>query len=159
IGAGRAMGGSTGEFARRWRSNDGAYALVQAGFDRAVCGWLDAPSVPRDGPGPRCNRPLDLWPDFTVPRLLTGRDYRAAIYPDQLSSFCARAATALALPLVLLLVLVRRADATSSMEWILGALLLFTPALHPWYALWVLPAVALVRRRAWIALAVLIPLG
>ena len=159
VGAGARMAGSTGELARRWRANDGAYALVQAMSDKIVCAALHAPDVPREGSGPRCTAPLDIWPHRTLARLVTGRDYRDSIYPDELSSFLARAFCGLALAGVALWVLLRRKEALDGVEWTLGALLLFTPALHPWYALWLLPIVALRRRLAWAALAALVPLG
>ncbi len=150
--AGPALAGSTGEFARRWRANDGAYALLQAAADHAVCRALG------DGPPP-CRKPLDLWPRERLARLISGRDYRAAVYPDELGAFAARAAVALLLALVVGAVLVRRPPAVDGAEWILGALVLLTPALHPWYAAWLLPFAALQQRRAWLALAALAPLG
>jgi hypothetical protein len=160
LGAGRAMLGSSGEFARRWRGNDGLYALVQAATDRVVCRAIGAPRVEvtwREGP--RCDAAIDLWPRQRLAEAISGRTYRAAVYPDELSSFLARAATGALLAAVALWVLVRRRDPIGGCELWLGALLLATPALHPWYAAWLLPLVALTRRRAWVALAALIPLG
>lgn len=163
--AGRAMAGSTGEFARRWRSNEGAYALVQAVADRLVCRALGAPHVPR-AEGPACDAPLDLWPHVGLAALISGRPARAAVYPDELAAFAARAIVGAALACVVLGVLIRtwrRPDdvvvTLSGMEWILGALLLLTPALKPWYATWLLPFAALGGRPAWLALAALVPLG
>ena len=157
--AGVAMLGSSGEFARRWRSNDGAYALVHAAAERAVCLALGAPAVPRDDGGPLCDKPLDIWPHWDLAAVITGRTYRAAIYPDELAAFAGRLVVALVIGGVLLGLLVARAPPLACAEWFLGALLLLTPALKPWYAAWLLPLAALSRRRAWIALAVLVPLG
>ena len=165
--AGPSMIGSTGEFARRWRANAGIYALVQAGTDRLVCAALGAPEVARDD-GPRCDKPLDLWPHWTLAWVITGRGYRASVYPDELSGFVGRAVVAALLTTVVLSVAWRtrkrvgtqaRMDEEEGVEWVLGALLLLTPALHPWYALWLLPSAALGRRAAWLALAALVPLG
>ena len=166
--AGSAIAGSTGEFARRWRANAGLYALVQAGTDRLVCAALDAPRVER-ADGPQCDKPLDLWPNWTLARVITGRSYRAAVYPDELSGFVGRGVAAAMMAMVMLAAAWRtrasRPGAAASLsmdegvEWVLGALLLLTPALHPWYALWLLPSVALGRRAAWVALAALVPLG
>ena len=46
-----------------------------------------------------------------------------------------------------------------SLLWILGAGLLLTPTLHPWYALWILPVAALRGSAPWILLTGLAPLG
>jgi Glycosyltransferase family 87 len=157
LGAGRAIAGSTGEFARRWRGNDGLYALIQAATDRATCRALGAPSIEREGP--KCTKPLDLWPNQRLAELISGRTYRAAVYPDELSSFIARALAGLLFLALCALVLLRRPPPLAAAEWILGGLLLLTPTLHPWYATWMLPLVTLNRRPAWIALAALVPLG
>ena len=112
--------------------------------------------------------PLDLWPHWTLARVITGRGYRAAVYPDELSGFVGRAVAAALLTTVVLSVAWRtrkragaeaRMDEEEGVEWVLGAILLLTPALHPWYALWLLPSAALGRRAAWLALAALVPLG
>lgn len=47
----------------------------------------------------------------------------------------------------------RRLDAEQALFWILGAGLLLSPTLHPWYVLWVLPFAALRRNRAWVLLS------
>ena len=44
----------------------------------------------------------------------------------------------------------RRRRAEASLLWILGAALLVTPVLRPWYALWILPFAALRMSRPWI---------
>lgn len=43
--------------------------------------------------------------------------------------------------------------------WIVGAGLLLTPTLHPWYALWILPMAALRGSAPWLLLTALAPLG
>jgi hypothetical protein len=157
LGAGAALVGSTGEFARRWRGNDGVHALIQAATDRIVCRALAAPTVPREGTP--CDRPLDLWPHHRLAALVSGRGERDAVYPDEISGAASRALVALLLGGVLLAVARRRPPPALAMEWILGALVLLTPVMHPWYALWLLPFAALHRRAAWIALAALAPLA
>lgn len=157
--AGVAMLGSSGEFARRWRSNDGAYALIHAGAERAVCAALHAPFSPKDDGSPPCDKPLDIWPHWDLAAAISGRTYRAALYPDELAAFAGRVVVALGLGALLLVLALRRVEALAAAEWLFGALLLFTPALKPWYVTWLLPFVALRRRRAWLALAVLAPLS
>ena len=46
-----------------------------------------------------------------------------------------------------------------ALYWALGAALLLTPTLHPWYALWILPLAALREGRVWILFAGLVALG
>jgi hypothetical protein len=158
VGAGRAVLGSTGEFARRWRGNDGVYAGVQAATDRIVCRALGAPRARPEGTP--CTVPVDLWPHQGLATLISGRPSRAAVYPDELSSFLARAFVGLALlALLAWLTLLRHPTLLDGTEWLLGALILLSPTVHPWYATWLLPIAALKRRAAWIALAALLPLA
>lgn len=157
ISAGGAIAGSTGEFARRWRGNDGAYSLVQAATDRLVCVALGAPTVEREGP--RCDAPLDLWPHTALATRISGRPDRAAVYPDELSAFAARVIVGLLLVAACAVAVRRRLVPLAAAELILGALLLLTPALKPWYVTWLLPLAALSRRPAWLALAALAPLA
>jgi hypothetical protein len=44
----------------------------------------------------------------------------------------------------------RRMRAEGALLWVLGAALLVTPVLHPWYALWILPFAALRISRPWV---------
>lgn len=53
----------------------------------------------------------------------------------------------------------RRYDLERTALWFLGAYLLATPTLHPWYALWVLPWAALRRSWAWLLFAAAAPLS
>lgn len=147
--AGRRLPGSLGEYGRRWRGNEGVFALLQAGADR-LCGWLYRP--PYDDP----------WRLRWLAHLITGRD-RDAVYPDELSGFVARG-TALLLLLGWIAYLQRRRPALSAPEltmWLLGGYLILTPVLHPWYVLWVLGLCPLTPGVAapWLLLAALAPLG
>ena len=54
---------------------------------------------------------------------------------------------------------VRRYDIERALLWTLGAGMILTPTLHPWYVLWMLPMAALRRNRAWILLSGLAFLG
>lgn len=174
VGARLAITGSTGEFARRWRTNDGVYALVQAGMERGVCPLQLAiakriaveppPETPEPPLSPeaiqaRCSEPLYLMKYPEVAHAITGRSHRTTVFPDELAAFVARAVAGAAIGLVVLIVLGRSLAPLAGTEWILGALLLLTPALHPWYVAWLVPLVALRRRAAWVTLAVLVPLG
>jgi len=53
----------------------------------------------------------------------------------------------------------RRFSVERALLWVLGAGLLFSPTVHPWYALWVLPLAALRGNRAFLLLGGLAFLG
>ena len=158
-GAGTRMVGSLGEYGRRWRSNDGAFSLLYVGA-QAIVGVIGK-RAPTD------ETRLGSWT-----RLVTGRD-RDEAYPDELASALARA---LAFGCFVMVVTGaawsarRRAlapydHALHLTELGLGAFLLLTPALHPWYVVWCLPAVLLGagkpsgRSAAWLWMAATAPLG
>ena len=143
--AGPRMTGSLGEYSRRWRVNDGAFALLYAGAERLVAhtrfaGRYDMAGSPR------------------LARLVTGRD-RDTVFPDEAASFFARAAAGAIFLAVIGWALWRRASAIGLSEAAIGAFVLLTPALHPWYVLWLLPFVVVGGSWAWIVLALLVPLG
>ena len=141
--------GSLGEYGRRWRGNDGAFALLQAGADSLV-----AHSRFRE------KQRLTNWPRLA--RLVTGRD-RDEIYADEVAGLLARAVAFGLFALLVGLALWRRLPPLLVAEVALGAFLLLTPTLHPWYVLWILPLCAPLakggRTPAWLVLAALAPLG
>ena len=143
--AGPRMAGSLGEYSRRWRVNDGAFALLYAGAERLVAhtrfaGRYDMADSPR------------------LARLVTGRD-RDTLFPDEVASFVARLWAGAIFLAVVAWALWRRATALRLAEAAIGAFVLLTPALHPWYVLWLLPFVTVGGSWAWIVLALLAPLG
>ena len=142
--AGPRLAGSLGEYGRRWRGNDGAFALLYLGAERLVEHTRYRARVEDKG---------SPWP-----RLVTGRD-RDTIFPDEAANFAARAAAGLLLLLAAAVAWVRRAPPEKFAEVVLGGFLLLTPTLHPWYVLWVVPLLALGASAAWLALAALAPLG
>jgi hypothetical protein len=52
----------------------------------------------------------------------------------------------------------RKLDAAHSTGILLGAFLVLTPTLHPWYVTWIVPFIALRPRASWIWLALSVPL-
>ncbi len=54
---------------------------------------------------------------------------------------------------------VARFDLERALLWTLGAGMIITPTLHPWYVLWMLPMAALRRSRAWVLLTGLAFIG
>ncbi len=143
--AGPRMSGSLGEYSRRWRVNDGAFALLYIAAERLVAhtrfgGRYDMADSPR------------------LARLVTGRD-RDTLFPDEVASFVARLWAGAIFVAVIAWALWRRATAARLTEVAIGAFVLLTPALHPWYVVWLLPLVAIGGSPAWLVLALLAPLG
>src|SRR5262249_23265244 len=137
--------GSLGEYGRRWRGNDGAFALLHAASSAVVA-------------HSRFARRYDMASSPGLARLVTGRD-RDQGFPDEAAGLLARA---LAFTLFVSAVgwaLARGAPPLGVAETVIGAFLLLTPTLHPWYVLWMLPLLVLGGSPAWIALAALAPLG
>jgi hypothetical protein len=144
LGAGSKLFGSLGEYGRRWRGNEGAFAVIYAVSERAV--------AHSDYKG-RVERKSSRWVRF-----MTGRD-RDTIFPDEAANFFARVAAGILWLLLVGAAFFRRLPPAKFAEVALGAFLLLTPALHPWYALWVVPLVAVGGNPAWLVLAALAPLG
>jgi hypothetical protein len=142
--AGPRISGSLGEYSRRWRVNDGAFALLYAGAERAVAHTRFAGRYVAESP--------------RLARLVTGRD-RDTLFPDEVASFVARVAAGAIFLAVVAWALWRRLSALRLTEAAVGAFILLTPALHPWYVLWLVPLVAAGGSWAWLVLALLAPLG
>jgi hypothetical protein len=141
---GQPMSGSLGEYGRRWRGNDGAFALLHAGAEELVAHSRFAERYKPESP--------------RLARLITGRD-RNSVYPDEAANLLARAAALALFAATVAFAFFRRWSPLATAEATVAAFLLLTPVLHPWYALWLVPIVALRPRPAWLALATLVPLG
>lgn len=113
---------SLGEYGRRWRINDGAYALVHRGVERVVAATYRPPYY-------------EPWRSKRLARLITGRD-RDTVYPDELSNFFARGIVAGGLLGLLCWGLLRRLTPPQLGLLLLSSYALLTPVLHPWYLLW-----------------------
>jgi hypothetical protein len=144
-GAGARMSGSLGEYGRRWRVNDGAFALLYAAAERAVAhtrfaGRTDLADAPR------------------LARAISGRE-RDQVYPDEVANLAARALALALWAIAVAAGLWWRLPPTRLAALALGGFALLTPTLHPWYVLWLIPLVAVGASPAWAVLAVLAPLG
>ncbi len=120
---------SLGEYGRRWRSNEGVYAGLQAVTSVAVRGLYRPPYY----------QPW-RWPRLA--RALTGRD-RDTVWPDELAAALARGATLLALGALTVWGVRRRWPPLQLGLTLLLGYQLLTPVLHPWYELWPLALAAL----------------
>jgi hypothetical protein len=81
------------------------------------------------------------------------------VFPYFYDGFFARVVLALALAAVLLAIAWRARDPAAGAFASLGALLLFSPTLHPWYLLWALPFAAIGREPAFLYLSFASPLA
>jgi hypothetical protein len=142
--AGSHIQGSLGEYSRRWRANDGAFALIHAASEKAV---EHSRFRKRYTPG-----------SPTLARAVSGRD-RNQLYPDEVANLAARAIAGLLFLAGMAWAVRRRPDPVDRTRWLIGLLLLLAPTLHPWYVLWLIPLSATVGGPEWVALAVLVPLG
>jgi len=143
MGAGLRMTGSLGEYGRRWRANDGLFAVLQRSAEWGVARTVGT-------------RPLT--PPFHVGRFLSGRD-RDELYPDETAGILARSAAGFLFIGAVAWAVQRAASTRQVVEVAIGAFMLLTPALHPWYVLWLLPMFVLGGSWAWLVLAALVPLG
>ncbi len=82
-----------------------------------------------------------------------------AVFPFFYSAFFARALLALTLAAVLVVIAWRVRGLEESVFASLAALLLFSPTLHPWYLLWVLPFAGKKREPAFLYLSFCVPLS
>ena len=105
------------------------------------------------GAAPAAARFVDRLKDWT-------HDYRSwnAVYPYLYPQLLAKALLAVGLGGAVLLSL-RERDPVAGTERILGAALLASATVYPWYLLWVLPFAALRKNAAWLALSGLILLS
>jgi hypothetical protein len=143
--AGPQLIGSLGEFGRRWRSNDGAFALLHAAcvpVSQRLC-----------SEGRFTFERNSKWA-----RLFSGRD-RDEVYPDEVAAALARTITLLLWLGLVAVGLNRSYSPLRLSEVVLGGFLLLTPTLHPWYALWAVSLVAIGGSPALSMLAALVPLG
>ncbi len=81
------------------------------------------------------------------------------IFPFFYDGFFARAALGSILALLLLAIALRMREPRSATFASIGALLLFSPTLHPWYLLWTLPFAAERREPAFLYLSFSVPLS
>jgi len=79
-----------------------------------------------------------------------------AVFPDPI---VARRAAAAVVAGVVVWGILRRVSAETALFFVLGTGMIFTPTLHPWYVLWMLPFAALRSSRPWILMTGLVFLG
>ncbi|MCP4680099.1 MAG: DUF2029 domain-containing protein [Deltaproteobacteria bacterium] len=149
-------------FIRRWEGNAGLFALVKTGLRaaiEAVAGASDADTIvhiqildpiARGLEGTFFSLHKDGGFEPTTPGAFTVGDLSLAM---------SKAILGLVIVTVVVIVTIRKVEPVRAVAWTLGALLICTPILHPWYLLWVLPLAALLRWWPWFVLAATAPLS
>jgi hypothetical protein len=133
--------GGFSEFARRWESNSILYPAAER-----VTSALRIPERSKE------------W--FLGWKARHGHPpWTQSVFPYFYSAFFARAALAILLLLGLVAIAVCVRDPVAAAFASLGALLVVSPTLHPWYLLWVLPFAALLREPAFLYLSFAAPLA
>jgi hypothetical protein len=136
--------GGMDQYATRWEFNSALYPAVERAVeavrlpDRAKAEFIRWKARHRDPP------------------------WTARVFPYFYPAFFARAILGIALAILLVVIAVRARPGDGLWGPVLaslGALLLFAPTFHPWYALWVLPFAAVRRNAAFLWLASVAPLA
>ncbi len=138
---GTSPAGGLDQYATRWEFNSVAYPAVFAAMEGA--------RVPA-----RTKEAFLGWKARHHDPAWTGR-----VFPYFYSAFFARAFLGIALALLLVMIAWRVTDLWNAVLASVGALLLLSPTLHPWYLLWVLPFAAARREPAFLWLAGAAPLA
>jgi alpha-1,6-mannosyltransferase len=133
--------GGMDQYATRWEFNSVLYPAVYRGVEAA-------------------RLPERAKADFLRWKARHGDPpWTAKVFPFFYSAFFARAILGIALAILLAFVALRVGELWAAVLASVGALLLFAPTLHPWYALWVLPFAAVRRNPAFLWLASVVPLA
>lgn len=133
--------GGLDQYATRWEFNSVAYPAVFATMEmgavpaRAKEAFLAWKARHRDPP------------------------WTQKVFPYFYSAFFARALLALLLGAILVAIAWRGQDLWGSVLASVGALLLLSPTLHPWYALWAFPFAAARREPSFLWLATVLPVA
>jgi hypothetical protein len=140
---GPAVGAGLYAYAESWEHNATAYAVVEKLYERVAVGRRLKPVVAGLH---------ERYRDWNLPWDFLYRH----VWPRDV----ARLTVALLAAVWILFVALRlRPEFARENLLVIGALLLLSPTLHPWYLLWVLPWAVLCLSWGWIVLAATIPLA
>jgi hypothetical protein len=149
-------------FARKWEANAGPFALAKLGFEKVIAVATGASST-QDMVHLRFldSAAQALDPTFFSLHKDGPMDpLRPGAFPvSDLALACAKLLGVLVLVVVYAKAWQRRECPLESAYLVLGALVLVSPVLHPWYVLWVLPVAAVRGSYPWFAFAAAVPLG
>jgi alpha-1,6-mannosyltransferase len=128
-------------FATRWEGNSVVYPVVEKG--------LEAARIPQ-----RAKTAYAAWKSRRPPRAWMQR-----VWPYFYPAFFARAALALVLGVGLAWIAWRVSEPVVGVAASITLLLVLSPVLHPWYALWILPFGAILRRASLLYLSAAVALA
>jgi len=149
-------------FGRRWEFNAGLFEIIK-GIVYAVTSWFSNGAGPND---------LVYLPFMDSPaRMLQGTFF--SLHKDggfdiahpgafgrlDLSLAITKLIMTFAIGFVALLVFVKKFVPIRFCLFLFGAVIVFTPVLHPWYLLWVLPFAAIQRAWPWFVFGATLPLA
>lgn len=140
-GAGTSPAAGLAPYATRWEFNSVLYP--------AVAGAVEAAELPERAKAAY----IELKERLDHPA------WMQALFPYFYTAFFARLLLGLALAAALIGIAMRERDLDGAVLASLGALLLASPTLHPWYLLWVLPFAARRREPAFLYLSFAAPLS
>ena len=135
-GGGASPAAGLSNFATRWSGNSILYPAVESAVERADL-------------APRAKAAYGRWKSRRIERPWMQRPW-AWFYPELFT----RLILAAWLGIALVVIAIRIPDSVRAAGVSLGAFLLASPVLHPWYLLWVLPFAALFRNAAFLYLCV-----
>ncbi len=138
---GASPSGALGDYATRWQFNSALYP--------AVARALDATDLPQ--------RAKEGW--VVLKEKLDHPGWMQGFFPYFYTALFARAVLALLAAVALAIIALRVVDVEAAVFASLAALLLFSPTLHPWYLLWILPFAAKRREPAFLYLSCAAPLS
>ncbi len=127
--------GGLGDYATRWEFNSAAYRVLESLFARTDAAGMAKTAF----------LALKEW--------LGHPAWTQAVFPFFYAGFLARTTLAAALAVALFVIGRRVASTELAVFASIGALLLASPTLHPWYLLWVLPLAARRREPAFLYLS------
>jgi hypothetical protein len=133
--------GALGDYATRWEFNSLLYP--------AVSGMIDSSQLPL-----KAKAAYIRWKATQEER-----PWMQRVFPYFYTAFFARAALALLLAASLAVIAVRGREVEGALFASLGAFLLASPTLHPWYLLWILPFAAKRREPAFLYLSFAVALS
>jgi hypothetical protein len=148
-------------FARRWEGNGGIFKLLKASFTEAftLCGvkspnqiihlkFLDPVAAYLQ------NSFFALHKDSAYNNLKPG-----AFVLNDLAIAFAKICGAVAFCIVFIRETLKKSEIITMIIWLTATIILFTPVLHPWYILWILPFCAIRQIWPWFVFASALPLA
>ncbi len=160
--AGIGLASTTDTFVRRWEANAGLFAVTKASAQAAigaVAGVSDLDAMVYVAPlDPVANALQDTFfslhkdggYDPAAPGAFTLRDLSLALTKLILGLF---------LVAVVVYVMLKKMEPPRAAAWIMGAFLIASPVVHPWYLLWILALAAALDLWPWFVLAAAAPLA